>query len=309
MMRRQSAPTNCDCKERRQTSIKLRSVSHSPSSREKSPLSLSPSHTSRARMSKSPAPPRPTSGPSRPPRPPPITPVQGCSNNKTAPYSQLYATTNQAASKDTLVIDTKSLVGTGKEKLKTIPRFYGKKCETPAGVTTPGNGGDASTAYGKRTQAALNKLVATVKLFNKSTSTSGGQKSSTQQSAKKPPVSKTPPQRPPPAVRNTPRPSIPKSVLFGEESTEDNLCINEYDDHIYMEVGMAQLAKQKRVNCYTAESRGEGGVDERGNEEDPYVIMNPGSDSHVYTSLDFGTRNESEGKSDAVVSIVLCLPL
>ena len=288
-MRRQSEPTS-DSKVR-QTSFKMRSVSLSPSTAEKSPSHQSPSHSPRhARSPRSPAPPRPSSGPSRPPRPPSTTLAQGCTN-KTAPYSQLYASTYQALQTDTLVIDTKYLAGTDhKVKQRTLPRSYGRKCEPLGGGTPTKNRDDAAIVYGKRTQAVMNKLVATVKMFNKSSS-SGDQKTT---KPEKKPLSKTPPQRPPPAVRNTPRPRIPKSVLFGEESTEDNLYVNEYDDHIYMEVGLAGY-KSKQMKCYSESSPGSR-VDEVGKEEDPYVIMNPGSDSHVYTSLDFGTRNEPKGE-------------
>ena len=271
-------------------------------------LSLSPagfdkSDTPSPSPSKSKPPPRPSSGPSRPPRP--STGPSTISKVARRPSSRIYAPVtdlSRLSKKDegTIVIDSKFSPNLS-DRPKTLARLYGKTSEETSASETAGSSNkyDASIVYGKKTQAALNKLVATVKLFNKSSSSSSSQKT-TPSARKSSTHSKTPPKRPPPAVRNTPRPPIPKNVsMCGGESSDENLYVNEYDDHIYMEVGKA-IYKPTAIQCYSAENSGSGGsVDgEAGREEDTYVIMNPAGndDSHIYTPLDFSKRNECKGK-------------
>ena len=196
-----------------------------------------------------------------------------------------------------MVIDTKAADKSDEKTLRKAPRNYGR-------MTTRGqvsNKDDAAKVYGKKTQVALNKLVATVKKFQGSTG-SGSQRTT---SARKP-NAKVPPKRPPPAVRNTPRPPVAKTVSsannsdcsdetpyasFSVDSNEENpYAANSYDDHIYMEVG--KKAFKSNVKCY---SEGSGSGIEEDNEEDPYVVMNPGEDSHIYTPLAFGANKSTEG--------------
>ena len=264
--------------------------------------SVSPSNTLRRSRGKQqmsptksskPPPPRPSATPSRPPRQPhaAASSVTGC-GNKTATYSQLYAP--QAAVKSTLVIDTKcSQFPSGDIKQKLPPRVYrGQGCSgsrSRYGTTKPDTGhkDDPSHAYGRRAQAALNKLASTVMKFNKSSSV-GSSGSSSEKQSKKTQRKGAPPKRPPPAVRNTPRPPLAKMLSHVDVSAEENLYANEYDDHIYMEIGFSKSKTETDVTCY---SKGPAVK-----EEDPYVIMNPDEDSNIYTPLDFSTRNESEGQ-------------
>ena len=230
--------------------------------------------------------------PSRPKRPPIPPPPYNSTKNKTAPYSQLY--TCSATDMSTVVIDSKAVRAGDERSLSAAPRNYGKM----RGSRTSGHGSnrdDASIVYGKKTQAALNKLVATLKRFQGSGSSS--QKTSP---VRKSNVSNTPPERPPPAMRNTPPMlrTVPSNTNTDDSSNEsacatysidstneENPCVNLYDDHIYMEVG--KVAFKSDIN------EGGGSGMEKEDDEDDYVIMNLGENSHVYTPLTFDMRSES----------------
>ncbi len=237
----------------------------------------------------------------RPPKPP--APYHS-TRNKTATYSQLYGvTTDTAASRSTttiVVIDSKAADASagGERSLNLAPRTYGKM--SGGSHTKSGRGSnrdDTSIVYGKKTQAALNTLVAAMKRF---------QGSSGQKTSRKSNANKTPPKRPPPAAMgNATHPSVPKSSndSTGDESplcatypginrSEDNPCVNSYDDHIYMEVGQKFFKSQNVTGSSGGSTAGLEGEDE---EEGDYVIMNPGDNSHVYTPLAFHTRSNSTG--------------
>ena len=295
-MRRKSVPSNSAIN-KPSPSATSASVSPADLDHEKSATpSSSDAPVENQSPTKTKPPPRPSAVPSRPPRPPSCT---GCTN-KVAPLSQLYAATNASAAKDTIVIDSKCSQTSGDKQKPSVTSRYGKICEAQSAVTEKDrNKDDASRVYGKRTQAALNTLVATVKMFNKGTSS--GQK--TTSTARKTIKSKTPPKRPPPAVRNTPRPPIPKTMDY---DLDESLYVNQYEDHIYMEVGKALKAgRTASMQCYSGDSRNR--LKEGEGREDPYVIMNPvnSSSSHIYTSLDIRTKDEFKGqKMHAIVRYI-----
>ena len=237
-----------------------------------------------------------TSRPRKPPRPP--APYYSCAN-KTAPYSQLYGTTvtdSSATSTTVVVIDSKAMdAGAGGERsLSAAPKSYGKLSGSRTGL----NRDDISIVFGKKTQAALNKLVATVKRFQGSGSGSSklNQKTSP---VRKSNADKTPPKRPPPAVKNTPRPPIPIATPSSNDSSNVSPCaacsvddseedpyVNSYDDHIYTEVSKMVFKSNVREGSRS-------GMEEGDDDENDYVIMNPGENSHIYTPLAFDTRNKS----------------
>lgn len=276
-MRRKSVPSNSAIDK---PSPAARSDSLSPAGLERE-KSATPSSSDAPVENQSPTktkpPPRPSTVPSRPPR----SPSFGTGGVNKA------ASTNTSAAKDTIVIDStcsndkpKSSVTSPYGRIGGTQRRHSKKDR---------NKDDASKAYGKRTQAALNTLVATVKMFNRGTSSgSSGQK--TTSVTRKMIKSKTPPKRPPPAVRNTPRPPLPKT----EDDSEDSLYVNQYEDHIYMEVSMA--LKERRTASMQCQSESGLKDPEGEGEEDAYVIMNPVNSSHIYTSLDIKTKNETKGQ-------------
>ena len=229
-----------------------------------------------------------SSHPRRPPKPP--APYNSCTN-KTAPFSQLYGTAGSSTA--TVVVINSKVVDTGSERsLSAAPRSYGKMSGSHMSSQSS-NRDDASIVYGKKMQVALSKLVATVKRFQGSGSGSSCNQNTTP--VRKSNANKTPPKRPPPAVRNTPHPPIPKTIPSGSDvspcatcgvdDSEENPYVNSYDDHIYMEVGKMAFKSKMR--------EGSGSGIEEGDEEDPYVIMNPGDNSHIYTPLLFATRSKS----------------
>ena len=229
-------------------------------------------------------------GPSRPRKPPTPPAPYVSTRNKTAPYSQLYGTTDSST---VVVIDSKAVDAGGERSLSAAPRNYGKM----RGSQMRGQGSnrdDVSIVYGRKTQAALNKLVSTLKRFQGS---SGSQKTSP---VRKLSMNSVPPKRPPPAaMRYTPPEprTVPSNTNSNDSSSEspcatcsvdstseENPCDSLYDDHIYMEVG--KLALKSDVN------EGSGSGMEKEDDEDDYVIMNPGENSHVYTPLVYDTRSK-----------------
>lgn len=233
--------------------------------------------------------------PNKPPKPPAPAPYHS-TRNKTAPYSQLYsgATDTQASRSTTtiVVIDSKAVADAGSERsLNMAPRTYGKMSvsRTKSGQGKS-NRDDASIVYGKKTQAALNTLVAAMKRFQGSSQKTNPVRKSN--------ANKTPPKRPPPAVRNTPHPKSGSDenlscTTYSVDKSEDHPFVNLYDDHIYMEVG-EKVFKSSIVTGATSRSAGLGlGLEEE--DEDDYVIMNPGDNSHIYTPLTFHTRSNSTG--------------
>lgn len=259
---------------------------------------------------------RPTASPvkgsaiSNPPtRPPPRLQPQSLTvtpySSKSVPYSQLYGSTGRNKDDVTVVIDsvsktyqstdTLSLKSTSNSpRSRTLPRTHDRKADSESKAHTHDNRYDAAMAYGKRTQAALNKLVSTVKMFSSSSGSSG--QNTTPSRRKQHP--KIPPKRPPPAVRNTPRPPIPKSASSCPGSCGDTPFITnqqQYDEHIYMEVN--QTGYHKYTEDY---SEGSGGGE---NTEDPYVIMNPSSSTHIYTSLSYQTADEFKGQITLIATV------
>ena len=239
--------------------------------------------------------------PNRPPKPPAPAPYHS-TRNKTASYSQLYsgAADTQASSSSTkiVVIDSKAVADVGGERsLNMAPRTYGKMSgsRTKSGQGKKSNGDDTSIVYGKKTQAALNTLVAAMKRFQGS-----GQKTNP---VRKSSTNKTPPKRPPPAVRNTPRPKFSSvenlsCATYSVDGNEDHTSVDSYADHIYMEVGEV-IFKSNVVTGASAMARlqrvGQGVGLEEEDDEDDYVIMNPDDDSHIYTPLAFHTSNSAGG--------------
>ena len=222
--------------------------------------------------------------------------------NKAASFSQLYAATNTSAAKDTIVIDSTCAQTSGDNQTSSVTSPYGRISGAQRKHSKKDrNKDDASKVYGKRTQAALNTLVATMKMFNRGTSSSGSSSQKTTSVTRKMIKSKTPPKRPPPVVRNTPRPPIHKTV----DDLEESLYVNQYEDHIYMEVGKAlKVGCMASKQCHSGGSRS--GPSEGEGEEDAYVIMNPVNSSHIYTSLDIRTKNEPKGqKMQAVARLII----
>ena len=206
-MRRNSVPCNA-ATDKSTPSARSSSLSPADVVREKS-ATPSPSEAAAENQSskKATPPPRPSAAPSRPTRLP----------SKTA---QFHAAPN--AKKSLIVIDSKS---NDVKQQNTVTNPYGKIGDHESQTAQNGHVDDASKVYGKRTQAALNTLVATVKMFNKGTS-GGGSSSQKGTLTRKTNKSKTPPKRPPPAVRNTPRPPIQKPTADFDES----LYVNQYED-------------------------------------------------------------------------------
>ena len=247
--------------------------------------------------------------PNRPPKPPTPAPYSS-TRNKFAPFSQLYSGRTALAdtastSVTTIVIDSKAAgdAGGGERSLSMAPRNYGKMSGPHTKSGQGSNRDPASIVYGKKTQAALNKLVAAVKRFQGTGSSHGAV-----QKTRKSNPNKTPPKRPPPAVRNTPRPPAPKmSADCGEDSAwatcsidsnneEENPYVNSYEDHIYMEVGSKLVSKSSVAaeGSRRAVLKGPGGDrDDDDNDDDAYVIMNSGESPHIYTPLAFGMRSKS----------------
>ena len=232
--------------------------------------------------------------PSRPPR----LPAAYNNSNKSA---QHYGTTNATI----VVIDSKAMGAGGERSLSAAPRNYGKMSGSRVSSQIS-NRDNSANVYGKKTQAALNKLAATLKRFQ---GVSGsGLKTKTSPVGK----SKTPPKRPPPAVRNLPHPPLqtntvptgssdscdeiaPYASCTFDRNEEDSPAVKWYDDHIYMEVGF-----KSNVKCSSGKDGGGGdgriAGKEGDDEDDTYVIMNPsGESSHVYTPLSYQTRSMSTG--------------
>jgi hypothetical protein len=87
----------------------------------------------------------------------------------------------------------------------------------------------------------------------------------------------------------------PSCATYSVDRSEDNPCVNSNDDHIYMEVGEKVFKSRNVTGGSGGSTAGLGGLEGEDEEEDDYVIMNPGDNSHVYTPLAFHTRNNSTG--------------
>ena len=243
----------------------------------------------------------PTVRPSRP------SPLPHSSRNKTAPYSQLYGSTQSLPAVTASVKDkqkgtsSKNRTTRGasltREELSTSPRRH----ERPEGRSVA----NTQTRCGVHVQAALDKDKSR-SLKKCSPMSPDRRRSNGQTRTTLPHTPKTPPGRPaPPLAKSTPSPvtktpgpapqlakSTPSPVtktpgpLNGVRNLRKPARLQTkqpYEDHIYMEVGRMghQLNHSDDIDD---------GIDY------PYVIMSAGESVHTYMPLDLHTADECQGQ-------------